>query len=208
MKKFLSFLAISIAVICFVQTANAQPSASTSINLKMTVAKYIETMPNPAELFLGTTTHSGNAEILDGGFRGWNLAYANCPFNLTLSGSNPAGQNVPRFARAEVGANAGGRFDVLNTFYQIHFVTNGVEVNTNTPDQWGTGASQFPLTKEFSEAPHNGQVYMSLIPYVNDASQKDAWPQRQTLINSGFTADNSADAGDYTCTFTVTLTAI
>ncbi len=206
MKRVLLSMAIVIAAALFVQV-NAQTSGSATFNLKMTVDKYIEMLPQPPELFLGTTSHVGNAEFLDGSFRGWDLAYANCPFSLTLAGQNPAGQGVPRFARAEVGPHAGG-FDVLNTFYQIHFITNGQEVNTNLPDQWGTGASQFPLTKEFTEAPHNGQVYMSLIPYINSDGHQDNWPQRKTLINPAFTNEQSADAGDYTCTMIVTLTAL
>ena len=218
MKRLMSFVAIMIVAVMFVQTVNAQSSASANFNLSMTVDEYIETAPGAVDFNFGTTRSNvyygapRNEDLYDGwGNTGeWDLAYANCPFSVTLSGNNPAGQGVPRFARAEVGAHGGG-FDVLNTVYRIGFMTNGVVENDAFGYVWGFGASSFPKTANFSEAPHNGQVKMSLKAAVNShwEPSKDAGiPIRETVINSAFSNQQSADAGEYTCTMLVTLTAL
>lgn len=203
-----------IAMICFVQKANAQNTGFANFNLTMTVDKYIETTPSPINFNLGTTLRYNSMtseEIFYGPWGEWDLAYANCPFSVTLAGDNPAGQNKPRFARAEVGTQGTPGFDILNTVYQIGFLTNGAVQSDDFGYQWGFGASSFPKTANISEAPHNGQVKMRMTAHVNSSwhPSKDAGiPIRQTLINSAFTNDQSADAGDYTCTMLVTLTAL
>lgn len=146
-------LAMMFATAIFVQ---AQYSDDVTFNLKMTVDKYIETAPSPINWDFGLTTHSlanGSHERLYGDNPGeWDLAYANCPFSITIDGDNPAGQGVPRFARLEEGPNTNG-YDVAATLYQIHFTTNGnQQLFYGT---WLQGAHQFPYTKSFAEAPHN-----------------------------------------------------
>jgi len=195
----------------FAQTVSAQGKSAT-FNLKMTVDKYIETTPTPINFYYGTTGHENNAQSLDGGGVAgiqWNIAYANCPFSITLSGDNPAGQGVPRFARKETGTH-GGAFDILNTLYQIHVITNGAVTGINGDGNWGIAAKEFPFTESILEAPHNGQVALNMYPYVNYAGNaaRDGVPVRETLINSNFTNAQSADAGDYTCTMIVTLAAL
>ena len=196
---------MAITMVCFT-SVNAQKV--TTFNMKMTVANYIEAM-QAVNVNYGTTSHAGNAEALAGTSGMFNLAYANCPFSITFSGQNPAGQGVPRFARAEVGANASG-FDVLSTFYELHIGVNGQSIPVSLYDTWGIAARTFPWTQSFTEAPHNGQISMYANAYVNDAAGegKDGIPQRQTLINPSFGHQDSADAGDYTCTMTVTLAAL
>jgi len=205
MKKFFGILAIAIAV-CFAQSVSSQKSAT--FNLKMNVSNYIEVMASPVDFNFGTTTHDGtyaHSQSLYGATGEWNLAYCNCPFSVTISGNNPANQNVPRFARQETGTHASG-YDVLPTLYAINFTTNGVrDLFYGT---WLQGANQFPYTKSYSEAPHNGQVKMDMVAYVNSAIASEAVPVLQTLINPAFTNAQSADAGDYTCTMVVTLAAL
>jgi hypothetical protein len=208
MKKLLMLSAILIAMFCFTAAVSAQNNP-VQFNLQMTVNKYIETTPNPITFNYGTTSHSNNAESLDGGGVAgiqWNIAYANCPFNITFAGSGPGSAAQPRFGRAEVGTQGVG-IDVLNTFYQIHVITNTVVTGINGDGNWGIAAKEFPYTQSISEAPHNGQVALNMYPYVNTAS-RDNVPVRQTLINSGFTNDMSADAGDYTCSMVITLAAL
>lgn len=216
MKKLLSFSAILIAMVCFVQTAQAQTPVQ--FNLSMTVDKYIETVTSPINVNLGTTLHSSNAEGLNTAVpqgSGWlqgNLAYANCLFSVTISGDNPVGQLVPRFARAQDGAHANGVFDILSTGYQIGIYANGVDV---TAGAWGMNygitAGSFPRTVSATEIPHNGQVSFKLASKVNAAGGGDelsTYPIRQTLINPAFTDQQSADAGIYTCTMVITLAAL
>jgi hypothetical protein len=184
---------------------DGNPAMSATFNLSMTVDKYIEVMASPVSFDFGTTVHSDGAEQLCSSNTGvWNLAYANCPFKVTISGTNAAGDAFPRFARAEVGAHASG-FDVLPTFYDIKFATNGQEVNFWN-QQWMPAAS-FPYTATFSETPHNGQVKMSLAAKVN-TDDEGGIAQKKSKIDPTYTARSSADAGVYTAKMIVTLAAI
>jgi len=210
-KVILSAMAICL-IFVFTSNVNAQPnqySDDVSFNLSMTVDKYIETAPGPIDWDFGTTDHSTSwgpsRESLYGSLGEWDIAYANCPFSVTISGDNAAGQGVPRFVRDEVGANANG-YDVLATLYQIHFTTNG-----NRDLFYGTwlqGAHQFPYTKSFPEAPHNGQIKMDMKAYVNSTIASEQIPVRPTIIDPNMTWQQSADAGVYECTMDVTFTAL
>ena len=213
MKKLFGILAIAIAMVCFVQSANAQV---TNFNLSMKVAKYIEVKTGAVSFDFGTATHNvyygapGNMDLYYPATADLDLAYANCPFSVTVSGQNGANQSVPRFARQEVGAH-GGAWDVLNTVYQIGIWTNGEVQNDAFGYQWGFGASSFPKTADFTEAPHNGQVRMTMLAHVNSHWQNDkdaGIPIRETVINRGMTNDQSADYGVYGCSMVVTLAAL
>lgn len=204
MKKLLMLSVFMIAMVCIV---NAQKTAS--FNLSMTVNEYIETTPSPLNWDFGTTSHQvaygGPMESLYGTMGEWNLAYSNCPFSITVSGNNGANEGKPRFARQEVGAH-GGAWDILPTLYAINFTTNGVrDLFYGT---WLQGAHQFPYTKNYAEAPHNGQVKMDMTAYINSSIASEAVPVRKTLIDPTFTGIQSADAGVYQCTMLVTLTAL
>lgn len=206
MKKIILAFMLVTAMLFVV---NAQPSANASFNLSMTVSKYIETTPSPLNWNFGSTSHQvaygGPIESLYGAMGQWNLAYANCPFSVTVAGNNGANQGVPRFARQEVGAH-GGDWDILPTLYAINFTTNGVrDLFYGT---WLQGAHQFPYTKNYTEAPHNGQVKMDMVSYINSTIASEAVPVRKTLIDPTFTNIQSADAGVYECTMVVTLTAL
>jgi len=213
MKKFFILFA---AILLVASMSFAQSTANETFNLSMTVDKYLETAPGPISFDFGTTMHftAPSREELFAAFYGpwgeWDLAYANCPLTITVSGDNPAGQGKPRFARHEVGAHANG-FDVLSTAWQIGFLTNGVW-NNELGLNYGVRAGAFPKTATLDEAPHNGQVHMKMSVKVNSTSDPNeistGFPIRETVINPAFTWDQSADAGVYTCTMLVTLTAI
>jgi hypothetical protein len=182
---------------------------STTFSLSLDVNKYIQTMPGPVSVNLGTTTHQsyyGNEEnYYDTAPQSWNLAYANTGFTVTVAGNNPANQGVPRFARLETGTHGNG-YDTIPTLYAINFTTNGVrDLFYGT---WLQGANQFPYTKQYSEAPHNGQIKMDLDIWANSAIASEAIPVRQTNIDPSYTWDQSADAGVYQASLTVTLGAI
>ncbi len=209
MKKVFGILTLLCVMALFVQNVAAQNTGVANFNLSMTVDKYIETTPSPLSWDFGTTTHSASygpsREELYGTMGQWDLAYVNCPFSVTVSGNNVANEGVPRFARAEVGAH-GGAYDILATLYAIHFTTNGYQ--DLFYGTWLQGAHQFPYTKSYSEAPHNGQVKMDMNAYVNSSVASENVPVRATLINPAFTGIQSADAGVYACTMIVTLTAL
>lgn len=206
MKKVMSFMAIAIAMVCLVQTAQAQTA---NFNLQMTVTPYIETMQSPVTFNFGSTNHDGmyaKSQSLYGNTGEWNLAYANCPFSVTIAGNNDANQGVPRFAKLQTGTHANAVYDVLPTLYAINFTTNGVR--DLFYGSWLQGANNFPYTKSYAEAPHNGQIKMDMVAYVNSAIASEDVPVLQTLINSAFSDGQSADAGLYECTMVVTLAAI
>lgn len=191
-----------------VSNVQAQNTANVALNLSMTVDKYIETTPGPLSWNLGTTVHSSNGEQIYGVVNEWDIAYANCPFSVTITGNNVANEGVPRFARAEIGANGApnGRYDVLPTLYAINFTTNG-----NRDLFYGTwlqGAHQFPRTKNFAETPHNGQIKMDMKVYVNATVASEIVPRRRTIIDPNMTPEQSADAGNYEATMDITFTAL
>jgi len=207
MKKVLLSI-FAIIMVCSVKAIN--PGQSATFNLKMTVDKYIEAMASPVDFNFGTTAHTIlKAEELCGNTGSWNLAYANCPFSVTISGNNGANQGVPRFARQEQGPH-GGAWDILNTVYDINFTTNG-ETSSFAGFFGYLGASEFPKTKNYAEAPHNGQIRMDIKAFVNTAANSlldHGVSLRRTLIDPNFKNSDSADAGDYTCIMVVTLTNI
>ncbi len=209
MKRMFGFLTGLTAVLLLAgSTSFAQQS--TTFNLSLTVNPYIQTMPGPVNVNLGSTRHNAgygtNQEwFYDTAPQSWDLAYANTPFTVTVSGNNPANQGIPRFARAETGNHSNG-FDTLPTLYAIHFTTNGVsDLFFGT---WLQGANQFPYTKQYQEAPHNGQIRMDLDVYANANIASEAIPIRQTVIDPSYKWDQSADAGVYQASLTVTLGAI
>jgi len=207
MKKVLSVL-FALTLIAGLSLAQGA-SDNVQLNLSLNLKPYIETMPGPVDVNLGSTVHQtyyGNEEwYYNFSPQVWNLAYANCPFSVNIAGDNPAGEGKPRFARLETGPHATG-YDTIPTLYAIHFTTNGVsDLFFGT---WLQGAHQFPYTKNYTEAPHNGQVKMNLDIWANATIASEAVPVRQTLINPGFTWQQSADAGIYTCFMVVTLTAL
>jgi len=204
MNKRTSRILIVLAVLLLVGSTCFGQSKSTTFNLSLYLNEYIETMPGPVSVDLGHTFHYDyfNAETYGMvELNPWDFAYANCPFRVTITGDNPAGEGKPRFARLETGPHANG-YDTFSTRYFIGFWINGI---------YGYGAADaknFPYSWEYAEAPHNGQVKMGWSIYVNWPDLQDSVPMRQTLINPAFTWRDSVDAGVYTCSMTATLGAI
>lgn len=208
MKKLIFLSVFMIAMISFSQSVRAQNPVQ--FNLSMEVAKYIETTPTPLDFNFGVATHNpstANMELVSSAKGVWNIAYANCPFSVTISGNNAANEGVPRFARQELGTNASG-YDVLNTMYQIFFTTNGPANRELFYGNWLQEASNFPHTKNFEEAPHNGQIKMDIIAFVNSTKKSAAVPVRKTAIDPNMDRRQSADAGIYECTMQVTFIAL
>lgn len=208
MKKLVFVLAMMFATAIFVQ---AQETAEATFNLSMTVDKYIEATPGPLYWNVGTTDHNNgrNVEEIYGNFDEWNLAYSNCPFRVDIEGNNPAGQGKPRFARLETGAKANG-YDILPTLYKIYVHTNDEAKYLSGAGTMVQQAGEFPIYGVFDEAPHNGQVKMDMRVFINTALATDpgAGGTKKTVIDPNYTWDQSADAGEYTCQMTVTLTAL
>jgi len=210
MKKiFILFAAVLlVAGMSFAQT-------SRTFNLQITVQKYVELNPSfPTLLNYGTIIppDNGGATILNGderpdGVPDWTeFAYANCGVTITFAGNNPAGDGVPCFARMEDGS---GRYDRLNTKLHFQLVTwdpsfpvTPIYNNTHIfnafvstiPGTWWNPTATIPV-------PHNGEIYLNTragvaLPAVTpDYGKRNTW-------------SDSADAGVYTATVTITIAAI
>ena len=206
MKRFAIILSSVVVAFAFIAmtTSNvqAQNSDQTDINLSLTVDEYIEAVPT-IDWDLGETYRSGNSERMYTS-NGWDIAYANCPFNVTVEGDNPAGDGRPIFAREEQGANSNG-FDRLRSLYAIDVVTNGVSQDVT---DWFDHSGKFPVSKDVTEAPHNGQVHMNMTLDVNGGTSHGTVPIRKTLIDPSFSWEESADAGEYEASLKVTFTAL
>jgi len=216
MKRLIVLTSLFTVFAFMAMTANVQAQSSDNVTLDfvMTVDEYIEVMEAPENATdFGITSHETawgyNNEGLISEIKSWNLAYANCPFDVTIEGNNDMGQGKPRFAREEVGPAAQG-YDFLNTAYYIGVFTNGEVQQDNFGWQWAMGAESFPRTGNYDEAPHNGQVELKMKALVNSYNfdEKDVVPVRRTDINPGQDNRASADAGLYSCSMTITLSAL
>lgn len=206
MKKLVLSIVAIFAIVLF---ANAQDSST--FNLSMTVDEYIECTSGPIAINFGTTSHNSNAEQLFAHSQYMDLAYANCPFSITISGDNAASEGVPRFVRQETGTY-GGDYDTLPTHFDFHIGVNNIDYMVNDGAMGNyVPAKDFPISQDFNEAPHNGQIRLWMGARVNNLLA-NSWtpdiPIRKTLIDQSMTKVQSADAGDYACTMTITLAAI
>jgi len=206
-KKFF-VLVVAIALVTVGMGFGQGASDTVNFSLTLDMMKYIECVPGPISWFLGTTHYTtawGPPRLEIYVSNEWDLAYANCPFQVTISGNNDNNDGIPRFARLEEGPNSNG-YDTLPTIYNIRFLTNGSWWDFT---DWFDGSSQFPITKDCLEAPHNGQVRMKMTIGANSTTTPDpGCPTRKIAIDPSFTWDQSADAGTYSCTLIVTFTAL
>ncbi len=189
-------------------------SDSMTYKMSMYMDEYIECAADIA-WNLGDTGHRtawGNQpydwETVEG-TRTDNLAYANCPFTITFTGYNDAGETVPRFARQEVDGegNPLGSWDILRAHYVLGVTVNGATTRVSKqymPDP----AASFPLSHDFTEAPHNGQIGLNLNVKVNSSITWAGVPIRYTYIDPTLTNADSADAGEYKAYMVVTITAL
>lgn len=180
-------------------------SDSQTFTLTTTVQKYIEcraglalTVTDPPIPGGGTAIHNGTYPAITFYTNDGNeLAYANCPFTVQLSGDNGAGDNLPILARQEVGET---RFDRLIT--SIGLQVPGTTVNISfysDPDgavsgTWNGNPSNCPV-------PHDGEVGAFI--YLGAAL-----PHLSPEFGVDNTWNESADAGTYTCTLTFTYAVI
>lgn len=125
------------------------------------------------------------------------FAYANCPFQLTISGDNPAGDGKPIYAREEVdGTNTGlNRFDRLDTNWQIRIHTDYHSQLTIV----FADANTVPWSYTANEAPHNGWVGIDFMCYGHQADGPDA------NIDCSQAYSLSPDAGNYKASLTIVL---
>jgi len=85
------------------------------------------------------------------------FAYANCPFTVYLSGEKP-GEN-PAISK-------------LNLFF------NGQEHDFAN---WTNGVAEFPLTRSYTEAPHNGQIKLNI--YMRPGAPAGASPKMTITVS-------------------------
>ena len=88
-----------------------------------------------------------------------NFAYANCPFTANLSGEKP-GEN-PAISKVALFFN-GQEHDFVN---------------------WTNGVAEFPFSRSYSEAPHDGQIKLNI--YMRPGAPAGATP-KMTITLSPF----------------------
>ncbi|MGB8953394.1 MAG: hypothetical protein WCC06_12105 [Candidatus Aminicenantales bacterium] len=208
MKRFLIFL-VAIAMIAGMSFAQGA-SQTRTLNLNVTVLPYVQlNLAYPATLDFGTISplqlgpSSGEGfEARGAGFWEWfpEFAYANCPYSITLSGNNLAGDGVPVFARQEVGET---RYDRLVTALTFHFTSDyagsmhAMQYNSTfiypNPGTWNITLNRpVPHTGEVFMKPRVGVRFPAMTP---DFGVKNTW-------------DQSPDAGLYEAQVTITIAVI
>ncbi len=203
-KRFLVLL-MAIGLVTVGMSFAQGVSDSQTFTLTTTVQKYIEcragmplTVVDPTIPGGGVAVHNGsNPAITFYTNAGNELAYANCPFTVQLSGNNDAGDNLPILARQEVGET---RFDRLITSIGLQVPNTSVNISFySDPDgavsgTWAGNPSSCPV-------PHDGEVGAFI--YLGAAL-----PHLSPEFGIDNTWNESADAGTYTCTLTFTYAII
>jgi hypothetical protein len=210
MKKVLSFLFV-LALIAGMSFAQAQQT----FNFSTTVQKYIEV--NPAFLTMDVKTPSISPADVYAPRANYsfyknehNIVYANCPFQVQLTGDNGAGDGLPIFARHEVGATAQGwdRLDTKISFsYAINLGLPGTggwkRIQFGDEGYYGGGVKNAWTNNpySFTEAPHDGEVGLELLSQATFLHPVPDWSKNNTW-------DESPDAGDYACQVIATYIAL
>jgi hypothetical protein len=86
-----------------------------------------------------------------------NFAYANCPFMASLGGENPG--NNPAISKLTLFFNG-----------QEHGFTD-----------WTNGTTEFPASRSYIEAPHNGQVKLNI--YVRPGAPAGSSPKMTITLS-------------------------
>ena len=212
MRKSLAIGLALLLVFAFAGMALAQDSDSVNIDMSLYVDEYIETTNNFSH-HVGTLENVGSLGMYEGSkwLKYKDLAYANCPFNITVAGNNPAETGNPRFAREEVDENGNGlgSYDILRTSYGFRIKVNGETADVGSPVN---GADDFPITLNHNEAPHDGQIMLRKMRVaVNKEGNDDAdesYPLREAAIDPNYNNIDSPDAGTYKADLTVTISAL
>lgn len=127
------------------------------------------------------------------------FAYANCPFDLTISGDNPATDGKPNYAREEEDdlGNGLGTFDRLDTNWEIRIHYNG-----GYPIGVYDDADNAPWSITANEAPHNGWVG---IDFMCNGHRVDGPAANIDRSQDYF---DSPDAGNYKASLTITMSVM
>jgi len=204
--KVILVLAMMLCVSIAFASGGSVTGDSIGTTVTSVVPTYIDCVDEMQAFAMGTQhfTSAWGPERLEGqaSFSGA-LAYANCPTVVTVTGNNPAGDNIPRLARAEVGVRADG-FDRIPTVYGISVLANG----DNYPiTDWLDGSSQVPFVGTIAETPHNGYVGYSVFIEANGTTTIDpGCSVKNTYIDPNKSNGDSADAGVYEASLVFTLT--
>ena len=204
-------------MVCSTTSVNAQKSVT--FKFSATVEKYIEVSSctvNVGEY--GSWNHTildpalvGNATL--SGFPVWktrlpNNVYANCPFTVSFAGSS-IGSDLPILSRTEINGDIVDRLQtaiVIRTEingYWNHYLA-GHEVHDMSFVSNPEGANTGTYTNQscsFLQAPHNGEVRTEIFLSA-------ALPHKTPDFATTKTANQSADAGEYTAQVIATYVAI
>lgn len=215
MKKLLVFVLAALLLIAFSGIAMAE--VLERFRFTCTVEKYIEVNPNyGSSPIVISKTIPGSGSAGEPGFSGSSYTnmvdavYANCPFRITYTGDNCAGDKYPILAKEE---NPTGRCDRLQTFIRIRNKINEGETDeenrrmkflSGKPTGPGTPLAEWKLgpTITFNNTPHDGEVRVEV--HFN-AALPHKTPDFDDPDNEWW---ESADAGVYECTLTATYTAL
>jgi hypothetical protein len=224
MKKTIFLCAAALVLTGFAVSQVTSPT----ITFNATVNKYVGVNPNfnPGTLVWGSLTPPGpgaplpvngpgQIRLLDQTVsRTQEFGYANCPFRITVNGSNEAGDIVPCFAKLENTIAGPARYDKLLTMMIFHFVLydampvypnnwywNSCTFNTGhgagtqgIPGVWAWQSGTWPV-------PHNGDIYSVIEVNAGLPYNTPDW-------NVSNLYNQSADAGLYKAYVTFTISAI
>ena len=211
MKKYIGIVLAIVMVLGLCGMAAATDTDSLDITIQIKVLPWVMARPRGA-LILQMNDMPQNVPAVTETLGPVEEFYANLPVTVTISGDNPAGDRVPRFAREELETDGTGkgRYDRLSTHIIItthvnafqpnepnydSFVTtydnNGVNPQTPGSGTWTGNSFTLPT-------PHDGEVWQEFT--VTADRHGPIWGSDQRYFHS-------ADAGVYELTLTKTLVA-
>lgn len=142
-KKVLVTLVVGIALVFMLGSivAAAPPeSDSNTFYFTAKVNKYIEAGVIPETIMNPYPNFAVDGPEFAGHpypYYFYHAAYANCPFTISITGDNAAGDGVPIFAKAEAGKNTGGRYNTTQPVVYDRLSTKWeLWVSVNTYQNW------------------------------------------------------------------------
>jgi len=206
MKRFAVVLTTMFAMFAFMAMTSNVQAQETDLNMTVDLQEYIETQKT-IDWNLATWHYDNfDVETVYGEGNSWLMGYANCPFEVSVSGSNPVDGDEygPTFARPE--AMNGSAVDRLESIYKIFFEINGEQKQIHG-GYYGDDASDFPISGVIDEAPHDGEVRLNMSMHVNTPLTTGDFPNRTTSVGER-APEESADAGIYKASMQFTFSAL
>ncbi|MDD5626819.1 MAG: hypothetical protein PHW01_02290 [Patescibacteria group bacterium] len=222
MRKILISMFVLVCMMAFTGIALASNTASWTFDIKVQVQPWIQkNSGNPSLMKMADLEQ--DKDKTETTFGWYESFYSNVPFTKTFTGTNPAGDAYPIFAREEraVGGAGLGTYDRLSTRITFETVVNGIlggEVGRDDQSAVFNAGTQnsagVPAGTGWTQGGFDPNVYSNPNASITFGTPHDGEVWEKFFVKADrkmpdYATDNawyqSADAGIYALTITETL---